>query len=247
MRVGNNITARANNTHFVGNNNNITGNGNTVTGNNNKVKGNNNTGTGNNNHVTGSNNAWTGNNNKLDGAAATVTGLNNKVNGKNVAMSQDKYNKNQGVIIGGTIIGSVGKGAVFRKGNNGNWSMEENGVMMNFNNNNNNEEESDDDDEEEEEEEEEIPSKKHRERSPSPKYIEVPMETEKDDPVKNDTDASCVLCLESIPICVVLPCMHKCMCCKCARDIAIEGVAEQGSVKCPVCRSAVEAIKKVYE
>ena len=82
----------------------------------------------------------------------------------------------------------------------------------------------------------------------SPKYIEVPRETEKDDPIAEDApdSSSCIICTESVPVCAVLPCMHKCVCCKCARELGKDGIAEQKSVKCPICRGEIEAIKRVY-
>ena len=82
-------------------------------------------------------------------------------------------------------------------------------------------------------------------RSPSPSFIEVPLETDKDEEAPEDA-TTCVICITSLPLCAALPCGHKCLCCKCARELGKDGTAEQGSVQCPVCREKINLIKRIY-
>lgn len=50
---------------------------------------------------------------------------------------------------------------------------------------------------------------------------------------------SCIVCLDRMPICVVLPCFHKCICCTCARSLTKH--------ECPTCRVAIIQISRVFE
>lgn len=81
---------------------------------------------------------------------------------------------------------------------------------------------------------------------PQAKRVEVPSEEEArqhDTPSKED-GLECRVCLDSTPICVILPCMHQCICCSCARLLAVD--KERGQVECPVCKTHVKKIKRVY-
>ncbi len=79
------------------------------------------------------------------------------------------------------------------------------------------------------------------------KFILVPTI---DEVTKHDRSAEgdpCCLCLENAPVCVILPCMHQCVCCECARLLGKNGNAGRGTVTCPKCRAAkIKAIKYVF-
>jgi hypothetical protein len=81
-------------------------------------------------------------------------------------------------------------------------------------------------------------------------FTECPLVTDEDVPVPDDApdDAlSCVICTVNNPICVIIPCMHKNVCCACARILCADGTKERGQVKCPMCQAEVHKIAKVYE
>jgi hypothetical protein len=270
MRVGNNFSASTDGKAYVGNNLKISGDGNTVTGNNNTVNGDGNTVTGNNNKINGDGNRCTGNNNTLKGDGNTATGANNTINGKAAGGGKKRGNNygvgevwingkriNDEIRIGGSVLRGVAPGATIQKYASGGWSMRTGGVTMSFGGDgvvtNTFGPQSDD---------WECIATNNTLPPPSsvpvrcgsaaaagdPAFIEVPRETEKDDPVAEDAPdaSSCIICTESVPVCAVIPCMHKCVCCKCAGELGKDGTAEQKSVKCPICRGEIEAIKRVY-
>jgi hypothetical protein len=270
--VGNNLKISGDGNTVTGNNNTVNGDGNTVTGNNNKINGDGNRCTGNNNTLKGDGNTATGANNTINGKAAGGVGKKRGNSGFSVSASniggrtgQDgswstispfggvmNFNNHPGSVIGnvgdggeiqigGSVLRGVAPGATIQKDANGGWSMRTGGVTMSFGGDG------------------VVMNTFGEALSPcmsppsspppeSPKYVEVPRETEKDDPVAEDAPdaSSCISCTESVSVCVVLPCMHKCVCCKCARELGKDGTAEQKSVKCPICRGEIEAIKRVY-
>jgi hypothetical protein len=79
------------------------------------------------------------------------------------------------------------------------------------------------------------------------KHVGCPPEGDSHDISAPEDSASCVICLDHQPICIILPCMHKSLCCSCARSITANGTKERGQVKCPMCKADVKEIKRVYE
>lgn len=78
---------------------------------------------------------------------------------------------------------------------------------------------------------------------PFPTRVSLPSDEdcEKDKELLEDdvNQSSCVVCLDRLPMCVVMPCMHKCICCTCARALPKHD--------CPVCRKPFIQIARVYE
>ena len=70
-------------------------------------------------------------------------------------------------------------------------------------------------------------------RIPCPAY-----EDAQNDIDANDDKTTCVICMEKYPICIILPCAHKCVCCGCV---------EKEHVFCPLCKTEATQIIKVYE
>jgi hypothetical protein len=83
------------------------------------------------------------------------------------------------------------------------------------------------------------------------KFVECPTEAQTKEhdktPPEDDEDAPrCVVCLERAPSCAVVPCMHRCVCCVCARLLAGDGTKVRGTVSCPVCKASVDMIKVLF-
>jgi hypothetical protein len=81
-------------------------------------------------------------------------------------------------------------------------------------------------------------------------FVECPLPTDLDTVVPDDAPdgtPACVVCTAKAPCCVMLPCMHKSLCCECGRKLAAEGTKQRGEVKCPLCQGVVERIAKVFE
>ena len=57
-----------------------------------------------------------------------------------------------------------------------------------------------------------------------------------------DATELCTICLSSAKTHAVVPCLHKCLCEKCAKRVAREGLTT-----CPICRGKVEKIGRVWE
>lgn len=96
---------------------------------------------------------------------------------------------------------------------------------------------------------EEEPEKRKREEE-EPRFVECPLESDKDSPLPEDSVEgipSCVICTANAPCCVIMPCMHKSLCCACSRVLCVEGTKQRGEVKCPMCQAEVHKIAKVYE
>jgi hypothetical protein len=85
-------------------------------------------------------------------------------------------------------------------------------------------------------------------------FVEGPLPTDvlhdKPIPDGNADQKACIVCLERVPCCVALPCMHLSYCIACARRLCFgqTGVElyERGKVKCAECRVAVDAIKRTF-
>ena len=88
-----------------------------------------------------------------------------------------------------------------------------------------------------------------KQKSKEPKFIQVPTEDEAkkhDREAPEDAPTACSVCLTNELCCAVLPCMHRCLCCKCARELAADGTKQRGQVACPLCKTDVKKIKLVY-
>jgi hypothetical protein len=84
-------------------------------------------------------------------------------------------------------------------------------------------------------------------------FVEGPLPTDvlHDKSIPDGSDQkACIVCLERVPCCVALPCMHLSYCIACARRLCFgqTGVElyERGKVKCAECRVAVDAIKRTF-
>lgn len=84
-------------------------------------------------------------------------------------------------------------------------------------------------------------------------YIEGPTPSElENDKVQDKKDGkTCVICLENVPCCTSIPCMHMIYCIKCSRDLCFgtDGteLKKQGELPCPVCKVEITAIKRVFQ
>ena len=78
-------------------------------------------------------------------------------------------------------------------------------------------------------------------------FVECPLPTDKDTIALENAPSSCVICTANVPICVIMPCMHKVICCDCGRKLTADGTKERGEVECPICKAEVHRIAKVFE
>lgn len=183
---------------------------------------------GNHNRVTGSHNTVTGNHNHIDGNKNVVTGNHNKIDGKDNKITGN-HNKVQG--HGNTATGTFNKingeeqrssGSVVRVGGiTILGSIKSGGDVI-------------------------INSNKRPAEEVEEQFVECPLESDKDEEAAENAP-SCVLCMTNVPACIILPCLHKSVCCACARVLAGEGLKKRGEVTCPICRKDVEKIAKVFE
>lgn len=263
--VGNNNSVTGNGNTITGNNNQVTGNDNQGTGNNNAIAGDRNRWTGNNNKLMGKDSSAFGRNNKINGeAAADHEGQGSQgiiINGMTIGDVGDgevviRRGANGGIAQmitsggatftfgGGGIIGTVGNGGTITMAGERNTAVARRGGIavagqsqialgsvaggMHMDNS-----------------KQKAKKTKKRDRSPSPSFIEVPLETDKDEEAPEGATA-CVVCITSLPLRAATPCGHKCLCCKCARQLGKDGTAQKGTVQCPVCREKVDAIRRIY-
>lgn len=219
VRVGHHQTIHASGITVVGHHNTVHGNNNTITGHHNSIHGNNNTVTGHHNSIHGTGNKQSGDYNKMNGKQEG--GSTPKGSGSVVV---NTFGGGQGVITHvfhnhpGSIIGSVG--------------------------------DDDDDKKEKKKEKKKKEKRKHEEEEEEVVFIECPLESDKDVPLPEDAAEgvpSCVVCTANAPCCVVMPCMHKSLCCACSRVLTGEGTKARGEVKCPLCQGEVHKIAKVFE
>jgi hypothetical protein len=221
MRVGNHQTINASNTTVFGNHNTVTGNNNTVTGNNNSVTGNHNTVRGDHNSVTGKGNHW--------------VGKHNHINGK-------EENSPSSIVVGNNNI-QCGGNIVLNDVLHGGWSTR--GVVIGCIGGSDTVVNMFDDDDSDEPK---VTKKEKKEADLI--FVECPLPTDLDTVVPDDAPdgtPACVVCTAKAPCCVMLPCMHKSLCCECGRKLAAEGTKQRGEVKCPLCQGVVERIAKVFE
>lgn len=235
MRVGNHQTIHASNAMVVGNHNTVTGDSNNVVGNHNTVNGNHNTVTGNYNSVQGEvGNEVMGRNNHLNGVAVPAPEGSEGVTVNHFGLGGGRTIRgSRGNMIiqhangGITSIGSVGDGGTISMSCISRAKSAKGGKRK-----------------------KEVSKKREREDAPAEAvFIECPTEAEMKEHDKEAEEGApaCAICISNVPVCAVVPCMHKCLCCACARTLAGEGTKEQGQVACPLCKEKVEKIKKVYE
>lgn len=94
-------------------------------------------------------------------------------------------------------------------------------------------------------------SSKKRAKAEEVDYVECPTEAQTKEcdevvPEEDEDTVRCVVCIDRAPSCAVLPCMHRCLCCVCARFLAGDGIKARGSVACPMCTAYAEAIKVLF-
>jgi hypothetical protein len=82
------------------------------------------------------------------------------------------------------------------------------------------------------------------------KYIKGPTPDDiKEDCVAKEENA-CVVCLSSKSRCLISPCKHCCLCIKCGVELASGPghiqLKEVGDVSCPLCRTKIKSIKKIF-
>ncbi|CAF1329869.1 unnamed protein product [Rotaria sordida] len=63
--------------------------------------------------------------------------------------------------------------------------------------------------------------------------------------IKNECDAKlsqdCTICFDHVRDTVLIPCGHICLCYLCAKELI-----EHGTKQCPICRSSIKLINKIY-
>lgn len=213
----------------------ITGNGLNIIGDYNEINGNGNNIVGDYNEVNGNGNNVTGDYNKIKGTGNNYTGDYNTLNGKKSTKDMPKIGKSRTFSFEADVIGNVGnQGSVIVNTFGG----PDGGLVTQvFRNAPGSRIGKTREREEKKKEEEE------------PQFIECPAK-EEDVALPDDAPDGtpvCSICLSNQPVCVVLPCLHKCICCACARQITGEGTKERGQVACPICKGTVEKIGRVFE
>ena len=81
--------------------------------------------------------------------------------------------------------------------------------------------------------------------------INVELPTEKD--IENDIElaenydgyGACIVCSNNRPVCIIMPCMHLCLCSACGKKICNKESNKQNNRTCPICRGSIEAIRRV--
>lgn len=248
MRVGNHQTLDGAGMYVVGNHNTVTGDNNHVVGNHNTIHGNHNTVTGNHNNIHGQvGNEALGRYNRINGVEVPPPEGSDQVTvndfGSSGGIRTIRGSRGNMIIhhpgAGVTSIGSVGDGGVISM-SVGSASRrkpppDKTGGKA----------------PKKSDQKKQVSRKREREEpaDAEPVFIECPTEAEmkEHDKEADEGAPACVVCISNKPMCAVVPCMHKCLCCACARTLTGEGTKEQGQVACPLCKEKVEKIKKVYE
>ena len=96
--------------------------------------------------------------------------------------------------------------------------------------------------------------KRARDADEDVRFVEGPLPTDvhqdKNVPDGMVDQKTCIICLERVPCCVALPCMHLSYCITCARSLCFGAsgteLYEVGKVKCSECRVVVDAIKRTF-
>lgn len=64
-----------------------------------------------------------------------------------------------------------------------------------------------------------------------------------EDVLAKEGERSCVVCIQNVPVCVIAPCRHLCLCIGCAMEM----YADSGPKGvCPTCRQGVESVFRIY-
>jgi hypothetical protein len=235
----NNQTLIGNHLRVTGNNNTITGNHNTIIGNNNIICGNHCNVTGNNNKLIGNHAFMDGNNNTGGGSFIQITGNNTKITG-----SKSSYISN---FSSGPNFGRIGDNVSFNYGNeiaNDNVSNMFSSLFGAFNIS----------PRKEKREKKEKKSKKSKKISPvegdewvdassgkrliykNGQWVDVLDIMNGSSEEKKDR-MECVICMDNRKNIIIKPCNHLCCCEECSKNIGD---------KCPICRTNVKKIEKVY-
>lgn len=238
--ISNNTTHICNNKDIYGNNNTITGNNNDIYGNNNIITGNNNDIRGNSNNITGNNNDAFGNDNKMKGNNNDCHGIRNTnsksssshnsiIVGNGVTIMGNGYSSNSISVSNGRVVVNgrdvtkyTGGGSIYREN-------VRDSIYVN------------------------TKPKKIKEKK-KVKKIKIPDKSElqhdKEVPENDDNSSVCAICITNKPITIVNPCNHICLCVECARNLAIDSntkqVKNRGQVECPICKTSIKKISRVY-
>jgi len=220
--VNNSIIIGSNNTVY-GHNNTIQGSNSTVYGNNNTIQGSNNDVRGNNNTIQGSNNDVKGNNNQAYGSDNDMQGNNNQSYGNN---SFGKSYSNKGVTsfnISGNDIWNrcFGKTIAFANTFTNDDDIYVNDLpISNING---------------------VPVSNNIKQEKESKSTIVPA-PEQEQEGEYPEELQCIVCYSRKKNTICDPCMHMAYCVTCA----ISSQTINNILSCPVCRTAVKEIKKVY-
>lgn len=189
----------------------IIGSGNIITGDNNIVMGHGNQGIGNYNIVDGSNNHWVGDGNVLRGEMCTSNG--EPLNEISWCMIEPfGIEEEEAPVVRGPLLSYVEEAPDL-------WQEDPEFETFSL--------------EDSMRESPQMPA-------PAVRGLQVPPLSEQDKVAPEGT-STCIICIERSPVCAVLPCMHQCICCSCARDLG-----KQNITTCPVCRAPMDAIKRVF-
>ena len=72
--------------------------------------------------------------------------------------------------------------------------------------------------------------------------MESPKEGE-EDVLAKEGERCCVVCIQNVPVCVIAPCRHLCLCVGCAQKM-YASTGPKGV--CPTCRQGVESVFRIY-
>lgn len=216
-RVGDHQTLKLNNTAVVGDCNYVEGRGNVIKGDYNSI-------VGDQNDIRGDYNSIAGNDNTCKGDYNDSNGVNNEMHGD--CNTESAVGRQRVIPVAGAKIGVLGNAnTVFMDGG----GIAVQGTHQVFNN---------------------YPGSIIGGMAvPKVRYVQVPTEAEvkaHDKEAEDDAAAACSICTVNVLTCAVLPCMHRCLCCACARMLAADGTKERGQVECPLCKGVVKKIKVVY-
>lgn len=235
MRAGDNSRFSISHGIVTGDNNTIFGNKNVINGDCNKIFGDDNVINGDNSKVVGDRNVANGDCNRLKGSNNIANGDNNKIKDRggvgdavDVTHLVNNFGRNNAQSRGGGQY-AVGVNNVVQINDDSRQPGQRSKQLIDY--------------------WKKLKGKK-RERE-EVQYIEVPTEEEArehDAPLDDNPENApeCRICMDRKPLCAILPCMHQCLCCACARTIAADGTKEQGSVECPICKAKIEKIKRIF-
>jgi hypothetical protein len=183
---------------------------------------------GNHNKVTGNNNTVSGNHNTVTGHNNTILGNHNTITGRGNAWT-GKFNKH---IIEISEESSSSSSEEEDESSSSSSSVESSSSSSSSSSI------------------ESPQKKKSKKREDDLAFVECPLPTDVDIALPEnaaDNTPACVICTVNAPCCIILPCMHKSLCCECGRKLTSDGTKYSGEVKCPICQTVVHKIGKVFE